>query len=61
MEGISRFYNALINAQKNNQFKKKRQFFLALKEIYKPLGAKYEEYKKIKSENDACEQKKQNL
>ena len=32
-----------------------------MKEIYKPLGEKYEEYKKIKSEYDACEQKKQNL
>ena len=43
MEGISRFYHALINAPKNNQFKKERQFFLSLKEIYKPLGEKYEE------------------
>ena len=45
MDGLSKFYTALINAPKNYQFKTERKYFLSLTELYKPLGLKYNEFK----------------
>ena len=47
MDGFSKFYFALKEAQKNYQFKTERKFFLFLKEIFEPSATIYNELKNL--------------
>ena len=56
MEGYKKFFDALMKAPKNNQFKKIRYYYGSILKNFQPLGDKYVEFKSAKS---ALERKKQ--